>query len=117
MIPGGYAGVRALHRLGALKNDASVVPDNRALVLERYLYDHPRKGVANPLISALWKDENYATSVICGRDDRLSVKQVRLIRSLEAAGLSLPEISSLVHARNIEQVRRVLKGETYSRVH
>ena len=117
MIPGGYAGLRALHRLGALKNAAPVVPDNRALVLERCLYDHPRKGVANPLISALWEDENYAISVICGRDDRLSVKQVRLIRCLEASGLSLPEISSLVRARNIEQVRRVLKGETYSRVH
>ncbi len=117
MIPGGYAGIRALHRLGALRDDAPVAPDSRPLIVERYLREHPRKGVANPLIAALWKDENYVASVICGRDDRLSVEQLRLIRSLQTSGLSLSEIVSLAGARNVDQVKRVLDGRTYSQVH
>lgn len=116
MIPGGYAGLRALHRLGALKNDAPVSPDRRTAIVEQYLRDHPRKGIANPQIAAFWRDENYAASVICGRNDRLSVEQVRLIRSLQASGLSLPEIISLSGADRAEQVKRVLDGRTYSRI-
>jgi len=116
MIPGGYAGMRALHRLGALKPHAVLSPDERPDIIESYLREHPRKGVPNPFISAMWKDEGYAASVVCGHLDRFSVEQVKLIRQLNDSGFSPSAIASLVHARNIEQVERVIAGKTYRRI-
>lgn len=116
MIPGGYAGIKFLYRLGALSPQAVLNPDERPAVIENYLRDHPRKGVPNPLVSAMWKDEGYAASVICGHPDHLSVEQVQLIRQLHESGFSPSAIASLAHARNVQQVERVIAGKTYRRI-
>ena len=117
MIPGGYAGIQALHRLKVLPKDRSVTPEERDRVIETYLNEHPRKGVSNPLIAAMWKDEVYAESVICGPEGRLSTAQVREIRRLSSLGWDAQSIVDVVGARNIGQVERVLGGKTYTRIH
>jgi len=65
--------------------------------------------------SERWKDDAWAVAQICGRDDRLSVEQVRAIRDL-AIDHSVETIAERIGARNKEQVQRVIDGETYSRV-
>ena len=91
------------------------LPDERDRILAEWLHAHPRKGLPAPWVSEKWKDDAWAIAQICGRDDRLSVEQVRAIRELADAH-SLEEISQRIGARNIEQVNRVLKGKTYIRV-
>jgi hypothetical protein len=75
----------------------------------------PRKGLPAPWVAEKWKDPEWAVAQICGREDCLSVDQVRAIREL-AKGHPVEEISSRIGARNVEQVRRVLDGKTYTRV-
>ncbi len=117
MIPGGYAGLRALHKLGVTSLDHHISPEDRDMVIEQFLKDHPRKGVPNPLIAAKWRDESYAESIICGPEGRLNPNQVREIRRLSSKGLDVESISAKVEAKNLAQIRRVLEGKTYSRIH
>ena len=48
---------------------------------------------------------------------RLSAEQVRLIRSLTAEDISVEEIMTEVGALNETQVKNVIAGRTYQRVH
>ncbi|WP_319946024.1 hypothetical protein [Mesorhizobium sp. AR07] len=68
-----------------------------------------------PWVSQKWKDDAWAVAQICGRDDRLSVEQVRAIREL-ARIPPAKTIAERIGARNREQVQRVIDGETYTRV-
>jgi hypothetical protein len=118
MIPGGKAGISYLHKLNALRDDVAILVDeDREKILKKYIEDHPRKGMPNPLVSQYWNDSDYAAKVICGRDGRLSVEQVQLIREAALEGLSVGEIRELINANNDHQVRRVLDGKTYVRIH
>lgn len=117
MIPGGYAGIRALHKLGIAPDSQHISPEDRDVIIEEFLREHPRKGIANPLISAKWKDENYAISIICGPEGRLSPEQIREIRRLAALGWDAESILDNVGALNLGQVQRVLLGKTYLRIH
>ena len=56
-------------------------------------------------------------SVIEGREYTLSASKVREIRRLAEMGWSVPEITKEVDALNETQVKNVLKGKTYSRIH
>ena len=85
-------------------------------MLDQYLQQHPRMGVENPGVKAAWEDPEYAAAVICGQQNRLSVDQVRHIRVLAATGHPIERITRTVGVRNQEQVERVLKGQTYSRI-
>ncbi len=76
---------------------------------------HPRKGLPAPWISEKWKNDAWAIAQICGRDDRLSVNQVRAICEL-AREYSAEKIALRIGARNTEQVQRVIDGKTYTRV-
>lgn len=117
MIPGGYEGIRALHRLSVLTEPGFLNTDAREELLDQYLQEHPQLGIPKPGVAEKWNDPNYAEAVICGRENRLDADQVREIRYLSALGYSLEHIRSAVDAINIDQVRRVLEGRTYARIH
>ncbi|WP_211222833.1 hypothetical protein [Paludibacterium yongneupense] len=117
MIPGGFKGIKFLHKLNLLRPSGKVALEERERAIEAYQYDNPRAGIPNLLISNLWQNEDYAVKVICSAENRLSVDQVRLIRRLSEDGTPIDRIVSIVGALNTRQVERVLRGETYSRIH
>jgi hypothetical protein len=115
MIPGGKAGLKYLRENGMLAERVVPMPDERDRLVEAWLREHPRKGLPAPWVSEKWKDDAWAVAQICGRDDRLSVEQVRAIREL-ARSHSAKTIAERIGARNKEQVQRVIDGDTYTRV-
>ncbi len=115
MIPGGFKGLKFLHEHRLLKSpNATLEQRDAAIALHEVI--NPRAGIPNLLISALWKEPDYAALVICGAEGRLSQDQVREIRTLAAQGIAHEEIVTLVGARNVLQVRRVAEGLTYTRI-
>ncbi|WP_210250788.1 hypothetical protein [Bradyrhizobium hipponense] len=115
MIPGGKSGLRYLRENGMLTARVVPMPDERDRLVEAWLREHPRKGLPAPWVSEKWKDDAWAVAQICGRDDRLSVEQVRAIREL-ARTHPAETITERIGARNKDQVQRVIDGETYARV-
>ena len=115
MIPGGKSGLRYLRENGLLQQSVVPMPDERDRIVSNWLKDHPRKGLPAPWVSEKWRDNDWAVAQICGRDDRLSVEQVRAIRKL-AEEYSSEEIFAQIGARNVTQVKRVIEGKTYARV-
>ncbi len=116
MIPGGFKGMRFLHKHRLLNSDRVTLKERDAAIL-KYQHQHPKAGIPNLLISELWKDDGYAARIICGPEGRLSVDQVHEIRRLNDMGIPLEKIVELVNALNIQQVQRVINGQTYSRIH
>jgi hypothetical protein len=115
MIPGGKSGLKYLRENGMLPERVVPMPDERDRLLETWLRENPRRGLPAPWVSEKWKDDAWAVAQICGRDDRLSVEQVRAIREL-AALYSVETIAERIGARNQEQVQRVIDGQTYRRI-
>ncbi len=68
-------------------------------------------------MSELWEDDEFYLRVIEARDNTLSPDQVLQIRSLANLGRSIPEITKEVEALNEAQVRNVVSGRTYKRIH
>lgn len=116
MIPGGFKGLRHLHKYGIIARQ-NIALEERDSAVEEYLRKNPRKGVPNPLMAELWKDDDYYQRVIEARPKTLSGEQVRLIRRLAAEGNSIENIADEVDALNEVQVNNVLAGRTYRRVH
>lgn len=117
MIPGGFKGIKFLHEHRLLGSSGNVTVEDRERAIATYQALNPRTGVPNLLISELWKNEDYAQKVICGAEGRLSVQQIREIRRLNALGIPIEKIVHLVNALNERQVKGVLAGNTYSRIH
>jgi hypothetical protein len=115
MIPGGKSGLRYLRENGMLPERVVPMPDERDRLVEAWLREHPRRGLPAPWVSEKWKDDAWAIAQICGRDDRLSVEQVRAIRQLATAH-SAETIAERIGALNKEQVQRVIDRQTYTRV-
>lgn len=115
MIPGGKSGLRYLREYGMLPVSVVPAPDERDRLVSEWLRQHPRKGLPAPWVAEKWKDHDWAIAQICGREDRLSVEQVRAIRDL-ATTHPAEEIATRIGARNTEQVLRVIGGKTYGRV-
>lgn len=115
MIPGGKSGLRYLRENSMLAERKVPLPDERDHLVVSWLREHPRKGLPAPWISDKWKDDAWAVAQICGRDDRLSVEQIRAIREL-ARVHTAQTIAERIGAGNREQVQRVIDGETYTRV-
>jgi hypothetical protein len=116
MIPGGYAGLKYLHKLGAVAPRQSVDVDRREEILSDFIARTEREGRPNPLLAALWRDDDFAARVICGPEGRLKPNQIADARLLSSFGKDIPEIAATVGAKNEMQVKRLLKGQTYSRV-
>lgn len=85
MIPGGKSGLRYLRENGLLKRRSAPMPDDREQIINGWLREHPLRGLPAPWIAKKWRDNAWAVAQICGRDDRLSVEQVRAIRELAVA--------------------------------
>ena len=116
MIPGGFKGLRHLHEHGIIgRQDISL--DERDHAIAEYLRQNPRKGIPNPFLAELWKDDNYYLRVIEARPKTLSAAQVRQIRQLFEDGRTVAEIADQVGALNEIQVKNVIAGRTYRRVH
>jgi hypothetical protein len=115
MIPGGKSGLKYLRENGMLPERVVPMPDERDPLVEAWLRENLRKGLPAPWVSEKWKDDAWAIAQICGRDDRLSVKQVRAIREL-ATSHTAETIAQRIGARNKDQVQRVIDGHTYTRV-
>jgi len=115
MIPGGKSGLRYMREHGMLSDKVIPMPDERDVIVSKWLEDHPRKGLPAPWVAEKWRDKDWAVAQICGRDGRLSVEQVRAIRAL-ANDYSADVISTRIGAKDEAQVKRVLEGKTYSRI-
>lgn len=113
MIPGGYAGLRKLHELGALADRKPVTLENRDNILERYV---ERESRTNPLVSALWNNPEYAEAIICKPEGRLKPDQIQKGRLMNMMGRNVEEICEAIEAKNQEQVKNMLAGRTYSRI-
>jgi hypothetical protein len=116
MIPGGFKGIRELHKLALLNKDRPSLKERQAAIdgAERA---NPRKGVPNLLVAELWKDDDYAAKIICSADGRLSVDHQRKARNLNQMGIPVEKIAEKISALNVLQVQRLLEGHTYSRIH
>lgn len=115
MIPGGFKGMRFLHEHRLTKSPVVSLKE-RDQAIQEYQKQNPRSGIPNLLVSELWMDDAWAEKVICGPDTRLSPDQIRSIRALDEQGLSAEVITKRVGAKNVLQVKRVLNGETYTRI-
>ena len=115
MIPGGKKGLKFLHE-HKLTTSPVVSLEERERAIDEYLKRNPRAGVANPLISDLWKNDDYYLAVIGSREKSLSPEQVRQIRELTPTGMTPRQIMDKVGALNERQVINVMTGKTYGRV-
>jgi len=114
MIPGGYKGLRYLHKL-RITNRVNISVEDRDVAIEEYIRQHPRKGIPNPFISKLWETDEYYSSIIKARPKSLSPEQVSQIRELDRSGWTVKAIVSEVDALNEVQVKRVIAGDTYNK--
>lgn len=115
MIPGGFKGLRELHKLG-ITNRENITLKERDKAIEEYVRQYPRKGIPAPWMAKYWGiDENYL-NYINKREDTLSDEKVRKIRLLEKMGRSPEEILKEVGARNVRQVKDVISRKHYGRV-
>jgi hypothetical protein len=115
MIPGGFKGLRLLHE-SRITAGVNISLDERDHAVAEYCRQHPRKGLPNPFISELWKDDDFYARVMDGKKKVLKPGQVRTIRSLGTQGMSVPEIARAVDALSEQQVKGVLSGRNYRRV-
>jgi len=118
MIPGGKAGLEFMRQHGMIGKRSQPLPHQRDTLLENWLRHHKTlPGQPAPWVSDRWSnDPSWASRFVCAGVGRLSEAQVREIRRLGAEGLTEVLIRDAVAARTTNQVRRVLAGETYTRV-
>lgn len=116
MISGGFKGLRLLHE-HRITNNVNICLEEREKAIGEYVRQHPRKGMPNPFMSELWEDDDFYLRVIEARDKTLSPGQVRRIRALAEMGWSVSQITKELDALNEMQVKNVLAGRTYRRIH
>lgn len=114
MIPGGFKGLKYLHKLGITKGDRVSI-EERDRAIADFVRQNPRKGIPNPFIKAWWEDDEHYEQVNEANPKRLSVDQRKEIRRLHAEGVSLPKITKHVGALDERQVNDFLTGKTYKR--
>jgi len=116
MIPGGFKGLKFLHTL-RLTDRLNVSLEEREKAITEYVKQNPKKGIPNPFITELWKDDEFYIKVIEARSKTLSQDQVKRIRVLFGLGLSITKIAKEVNALDEGQIKRVIEGKTYNRYH
>lgn len=115
MIPGGFAGLKLLHKLGFLSREKATV-EERNLAAAKYLHQLPRQRNPSPWISDRWQKDEYYEQVVLGRPNTLSKEQVQQIRKFGNDWEFNPEIIARLSGASERQVRDVLSGKYYSRV-
>ncbi|SAM33020.1 hypothetical protein [Pseudomonas sp. 1 R 17] len=115
MIPGGFAGLQFLHKLGFLSRK-KVSIDERDKAASNYLLDKAAGPRFAPWIKEKWMNDEFYEQVIFKRSNTLNREQIRSIRKYGADwGFDSDLIANLVGA-NDRQVRDVLSGKYYSRI-
>ena len=115
MIPGGFAGMKYLHKLGYLKR-SRVSVDDRDFATAKFLQEIEHNNRKAPWVSESWSNDDFYEQVIFKRNNTLNREQILSIRKYgEQWGCSVEIIANLSGA-NIRQVRDVLSGKYYSRV-
>lgn len=115
MIPGGFAGLKLLHKLGFLSRKKATV-EERNLAAAKYLHQLPRQRNPSPWISDRWQKDEYYEQVVLGRSNTLSKEQVQQIRKFGNDWKFDSEIIARLSGSSERQVRDVLSGKYYSRV-
>ena len=116
MIPGGFEGHKFLYK-HRITDHVDINLEERDRAIAEYTRQHPLKGIPNPFMSELWRDDEHYLKVISSREKTLTPDQVREIRALKQSGYSVAEIARKVGALNEIQVKNVLAKRTYTRVH
>lgn len=115
MIPGGFAGIKYLGQRG-FHNIAPKNWEYRSRLLREFAKHCDRTGRPNPLLAAVWKDDDYATSVICSNPNNFDLERVREARLLTSFDWSTDQIAERFSCKP-ERVQRLIRGATYARVH
>ena len=115
MIPGGYSGVRFLHKLGLLSRQRPSL-EERDMAAARYLIQLPRPSNPAPWVAEKWKEDRFYERVVLSRSNTLSREQVQQIRKFGLDWNFKPEVISRLSGASLRQVRDVLSGKYYSRV-
>ena len=108
MIPGGFAGLKSFS--SQTKNsysgtDKSVVRGQDSLF---YFANQSRRGIPNPMIEKLWRDDSYYAKVIGNRDSTVSQDDLRKIRKMAHEGHQLDSIGQHFGIVNIKRIKSIL---------
>ena len=115
MIPGGFKGLKFLHK-HRITDRVNITFEERDRAIAEYIRQNPRKGIPNPFISELWKDDDYYLRMNEAHPKRLLAEQVRQIRQLANEECSIEQIVKEVNAIDERQVKDVINGKTYFRI-
>lgn len=115
MIPGGFAGIKLLHKLGFLSREKATV-EERNLAAARYIQRLPRQRNPAPWISERWERDEYYEQVVLNRSNTLNREQIHQIRKFGNDWKFNPAIIARLAGASERQVRDVLSGKYYSRV-
>lgn len=115
MIPGGYAGLKLLHKLGFLARSKAMV-EERNFAAANYLHQLQKPRNPAPWISERWEKDEYYEQVVLNRSNTLSKDQVHQIRKFGVDWKFSTEIIARLSGASERQVRDVLSGKYYSRV-
>jgi hypothetical protein len=116
MIPGGFKGLKYLHKLRIIDR-TEITLEERDKAIADFVQQHPRKGIPNPFIAELWKDDEYYLKVNEAKSKTLTAEQVRQIREMAKLGRTASDIAEVVGALNEIQVKNVISGKYYGRIH
>jgi hypothetical protein len=115
MIPGGFAGMKYLHKLGLLAKERVALED-RDEAITTYLINHPNKGQPAPWVAQKWENDEYYEQVILNRSNTLTREQVLDIRKYANEWHTSIDIIASLTGASIRQIRDVLSEKYYSRV-
>lgn len=115
MIPGGYAGLKLLHKLGYLARSKATV-EERNFASANYLRQLQKSRNPAPWVAEKWQKDEYYEQVILSRSNTLSKDQVHQIRKFGIDWKFSTEIIARLSGASERQVRDVLSGKYYSRV-
>lgn len=116
MVPGGFAGMKFLHKLGYLDKDRVPI-EQRDYATARYLLERCSAGKVAPWVSGHWSRDEFYEQVIFNRKNTLNKEQVLSIRKYGNEWGFNAELIANLSGASIRQVRDVLSGKYYSRVH
>jgi len=75
MISGGFKGLQELYKFRIIDN-TNISLEEREMAISEFARRNPRKGLPNPFIAALWKDDSFYLKNIEAKEKTLSVDQV-----------------------------------------
>jgi len=112
MIPGGFAGMKYLSRVGVTaRNEVE-----RDAAIEELVCRKTIDGKPNPLCASRWaSDQEFVNRIIRGHGNRLSVEQVRDARVMLSYGNESEDVALSIGAKP-RQIRDLDRGRHYGRV-